>query len=652
MDIALSDNISTNVSAIRRALTIHFTEKRLLDLFSEGKLFGTVHTCIGQEFVGVAVAEHLREGDYVFSNHRCHGHFIARCDDVEGLVAEVMGKSTGVCGGLGGSQHLHQDRFFSNGIQGGIAPAAAGLAYAQKMSSSDGIAVVFVGDGTLGEGTLYEVMNLASKWDLPLLFVLENNGYAQSTHQSQTLAGSIPDRFRAFGIETRHGDTWNWENLIEDMGDSVRRVRSDRRPLLHQVDTYRLMAHSKGDDNRDPKEVAPFEDRDPIHRMLTDHADAPWLKQIVAEVTGRLETAVSTAESASVAVLDRHPVRHGEPAWKPRKFERQRIIHAIRSALQEALDTDPKVMVLGEDVESPYGGAFKATAGLSQIHPGRVRNTPISEAAITGVGSGLALAGYRPVVEIMFGDFITLAVDQWINHAAKFRGMYNGQARVPLIVRTPMGGRRGYGPTHSQSLEKLFLGVPDTRVLCLHHRYCPASLYRDIFSTIDRPTMVIENKVLYGSYADPVPPAGYQLLYNQDVFPVARLKPDQTPDLTVVAVGGAALEVEAAVNVLFEEHEIVADVFMPTQLYPFDASCLGESVSQTGRLLIVEEGQGFASASSEIIAQIAESGTSPHMVYRRLSADPRPIPSARPLEQLCLPSVEAIVTKARETVDA
>src|SRR5450759_5401594 len=150
MNDKASNKLNKYLSEVRKALTIRFTEQRLLELFAEGKLFGTVHTCIGQEMVGIAVARSLKADDYVFSNHRCHGHFIAYCDNIDGLVAEIMGKATGVCAGLGGSQHLHQDRFFSNGVQGGIAPVSAGLAMVQKILTSKGIAVVFLGDGTLG----------------------------------------------------------------------------------------------------------------------------------------------------------------------------------------------------------------------------------------------------------------------------------------------------------------------------------------------------------------------------------------------------------------------------------------------------------------------------------------------------------------------
>jgi 2-oxoisovalerate dehydrogenase E1 component len=199
-------------SALRKeifqALTIRLTEERLLELFREGRLFGTVHTCIGQEWGGIAVANALEPGDFILSNHRCHGHYLAWTDDVEGLIAEVMGKETGVCGGRGGSQHLCRDGFFSNGILAGTMAIAAGLALSRKLRGDGSMGAIFVGDGALGEGVFYEALNLIAKWQLPLLIVLENNLYAQSTPQSLTLAGNISARASAFGLITAQGDTW------------------------------------------------------------------------------------------------------------------------------------------------------------------------------------------------------------------------------------------------------------------------------------------------------------------------------------------------------------------------------------------------------------------------------------------------------------
>ena len=306
------------------------------------------------------------------------------------------------------------------------------------------------------------------------------------------------------------------------------------------------------------------------------------------------------------------------------------------------------MILIGEDIESPYGGAFKCTDGLSERYPERVRNTPISEAAITGIGNGLALSGMIPVVEIMFGDFMTLVADQWINHAAKFRFMFNGKVTVPLIVRTPMGGKRGYAATHSQSLERHFMGVPDTQVLCLHHRYNPAQLYRDLFDTIDRPTLVIENKTLYGHYASTEQPDGYRLLCDNETFPMVNMQPRAPADLTMVALGGMSVDAEEAALRLFEEEEVAVDLFLPTKLYPFEFVVLSESVALTGRLLVVEEGQGFASLSSEILAQAAEHFGGDQLRATRVCATANAIPAARPLEELCLPNSDMIVTRALE----
>jgi len=242
-DNGSGDPIRIDTRLLGKALTIRRTEERILSLFAESKLFGTVHTCIGQEWTGVAVAEALQSGDFIFSNHRGHGHYLARTDDVEGLIAELMGRSIGVCGGRGGSQHLCRDGFFANGVQGGIVPVAAGLAMARRMEGGSHIAVVFIGDGTLGQGVVYETLNIAAQWSLPLLIVLEDNGIAQSTPRAETLAGTIKGRAHAFGIDVRCADTWHPSELIVQASRAVRQIRQSRRPIQLRVKTYRCHAH-------------------------------------------------------------------------------------------------------------------------------------------------------------------------------------------------------------------------------------------------------------------------------------------------------------------------------------------------------------------------------------------------------------------------
>jgi 2-oxoisovalerate dehydrogenase E1 component len=627
---------------IRKALGIRLFEQRLLKLFSEGRLNGTVHTCIGQEWTGVAVAEHLQPADVIFSNHRCHGHYLARTGNYTGLFAEIMGREGGICRGRGGSQHICDSNVFSNGIQGGIVPVSAGIAYSQLLNGSEDITVVFIGDGTLGEGAVYESMNLASKWGLPLLIVLENNLYAQSTSQLQTLSGDIEARAQAFGIRTMRGDTWSPETLIQSMGEAVSYVREMRRPLFFRADTYRLMAHSKSDDDRSRSEVEDYWQRDLLHHSRETHPEL--MSELEASLEAELDAAVTQAESSPVTnELDAITV---EPigTWQETVFEEtDRVVNRIYAGLRAAMEDDERVLLIGEDIEGPYGGAFKATKDLSQRFPGRVRNTPISELAITGLSNGLALHGKRPVTEIMFGDFVMLAADQWINHAAKFQFMYADQVTVPLVLRTPMGGKRGYGPTHSQSLEKHLLGVPGTQVLALHNRYDPALVYKTLLSDVQRPTLMIENKVLYGDKATADAVSGFKWFHSSHRFPISYMRTENEADLAILCMGGMLSDAEKAVTQLFADHDIVAEIICPIQLFPLQIDAILKVIPASGRLLLVEEGHGFCGFTAEVLAELYE--RDPSLQMRRLYSHPQHIPSAKPLELEVLPNASRIVAE-------
>ena len=641
------------VDLYSKAMLIRGVEQRLLELFKEGKLFGTVHTCIGQEWTGVAIAESLKDGDLIFSNHRCHGHYLARTGDVEGLIGEIMGKQNGMCGGRGGSQHICSQGFYSNGIQGGIVPVASGLAMAQKVRGTGLISVVFIGDGTLGEGVLYESLNIASKWDLPLLVVLENNYYAQSTSQCQTLAGGILARAEAFGIKTAHGSTWEPEELMTIAADCVEYVRMECRPLFLQIDTYRLMAHSKGDDDREPEEVKSYWAKDPIEIFLRQ-CDQKQLAKIERKIKARIDSAASQADAAPYSepsLVDEEVPEYSKVTWNHTHIQSaDRMVNLIHGSLRRNMQHNDKIILIGEDIEGPYGGAFKVTKNLSQEFPGRVRNCPISESTIVGLGNGLALNGLLPVCELMFGDFLGLAFDQLLNHASKFRYMYNDQVRVPLVLRTPMGGKRGYGPTHSQSIEKHFMGLPGTRMLALHSHYDPGLIYDEIFSSINRPTIVIENKLLYGLRVTGNVPDGFVLEQSDEQFPTTRIGPIGSPDITILCYGGMLPDVERAVERLFDEHEIVCEVVCPIQLYPFNPWPLVESVKKTKRLLVVEEGISFSAFGAEVISQISESAPGIFNQVHRISSPRHPIPSSGPLEKRCLPGEKHVVEKVREMI--
>ena len=239
-------------------------EARALALFEAGELFGTTHCYIGQEANAVGVINHLRAGDIIFSNHRCHGHFLTYADRADLLMAELMGREAGVVGGRGGSQHICHGNFYSNGIQGGIVPTAAGMAMAEKMKGTNNIAVVFIGDGTLGQGIVYETLNMASLWEIPILIVVENNRWAQSTPIEKELAGDIVSRADAFNISAHAIDSTDAERLYRHFEPIVDKVRDEGQPHFEVIETYRLCHHSKSDDHRPEAEVESHEANDPL----------------------------------------------------------------------------------------------------------------------------------------------------------------------------------------------------------------------------------------------------------------------------------------------------------------------------------------------------------------------------------------------------
>ena len=649
MTVPISSGISAVGSEVwAQAFLIRSFEQRLLRLFSEGQLFGTVHTCIGQEFTGIAVARHLLAADLIVSNHRCHGHYLSRTGDVVGLMAEVMGRTNGICGGRGGSQHICAGGVFSNGLQGGMLPVSAGMALAQKLTHTNNITVAFIGDGTLGEGVVYETMNVASNWQLPLLIVVEHNGIAQSTPQSQTLSGDVVKRAEAFGIAAYHGNTWAPAELTELMRVAVRHVRENSCPAFVCVDTYRLMAHSKGDDDRPREELERYWAIDPLTQFEAEHPDeALQLRNRSEELVSQAVEAALSAPFASRGREDCSALT--SPLWRRTSIAgKERVVTKIHEALRDHLANDNRSFLLGEDIEGSYGGAFKVTKDLSIQFPGRVRNTPISEAAIVGLANGLALSGMHPVCEIMFGDFLTLAADQIINHASKFRWMYNDQVAVPLVIRTPMGGKRGYGATHSQCLEKHFLGLPGTRVLALHHRYDPQAVYHRLFATVDRPTLVIENKTLYAEYVQHHTVPGFWCEHTEEDFPTTRVRSHTRPDITIACYGACLVDAEKAMNRLFEEHEVVAEIICPTQIYPLRIEPILESARVSGRLLVVEEGQLFCGFGAEVLAMVHEACAGTSLETRRLGAAPHPIPCCKSAEMESLPSVDSILTVSLE----
>jgi len=522
---------------------------------------------------------------------------------------------------------------------------------ANKIKDNNAIGVVFVGDGTLGQGVVYETMNIISKWAIPLLIVCENNKYAQSTSQEQTLAGSIIERAKAFDINTYYSNTWDVKEILINAKKSIDFVRETKKPAFHLVDTYRLGPHSKGDDYRDKDEIEMYRLKDPIEIFAKNNSDE--YEKIVDKINNDIQKVIRKIETEEELSIEQYyctkSYKNRHVKWSAIKKIEKRQVELINNFFDDYLAKDKNMIFIGEDVLSPYGGAFKVAKGLSDKYPDQVFATPISEQAITGIANGLALAGMKPYLEIMFGDFITLSMDQIINHASKFYHMYNKQVTCPVVIRTPMGGGRGYGPTHSQTLDKFLVGIDNVKVVALNNFISPYEIYIKIH-TEEHPVIVIENKCDYGRKIATNSIKNYLYEKSDDDYPLIRLRPiKSTPTATLVTYGGMADVVHNCLKEIFIKLDIKSEVFILTLIHPLDIKEIVKSVENTGRLYVIEEGSAFAGIGSEIIAAVKEQ-TDKTFLARRIASLPLPIPSAKGLESEVITNKKRILQTIEETI--
>jgi 2-oxoisovalerate dehydrogenase E1 component len=642
--------MTVDETLLATALRIRAFEYKLLDLFAQGQISGTVHTCVGQELCAVALKPFLKDGlDAFFASHRGHGFFLAYGGPEDALFAEMLGTEGALCQGCGGTQHLQYQRFFSNGIQGAGALHATGFAWAMKQRGENGIAIAQIGDGTLGEGALYEAFTFAVLLKVPVLFLLEHNGYAQSTDTGTTVVGDLLERARGFGLAAaRHSDT-DFSALVSQMESVVQSVRQGN-PFLQIIDTRRLLAHSKGDDDR-PAEILERQwQQDPLAQLLK--SDSAWQKkyQLIQEQIDAVVKDVTSRERLAGVKGNALPASarafNGSEFLATQSSSTDPIVRELNKALHRIMQDRSDVIAIGEDIKDPYGGAFKVTRGLSTAFPDRVFSTPISEAAIIGISNGLALAGFRPVAEIMFADFLALASDQLINSVAKAHFMYGGKVTCPLTCRIVTGGGRGYGPTHSQSLETLLCGIPGLRIVALSRRHDAGRLLESVILDDEAPTIFVEHKSLYPQRAVFKPPAGYVFADHEckdGNYPPLVYQPmgSEKADVTLVTYGGMTNLVEEVMEQLLLEEELACDYLVITQLWPLDVDPVVESVRRTRKLVVIEEHTpefGFSAAVIAAVSQSIDTGFS----SRAVGAKSVPLPAVKQLENEILPGKDRI----------
>ena len=635
-------------------------EERTAELFQEGLVKGTAHSYVGEEAIASAVGSILRDDDYMASNHRGHGHCIAKGAKLDRMMAELMGRDTGYCHGLGGSMHIadmNLNILGANGIVGAAMPLSTGTALAAKLRGTDQVVVAFFGDGGSNQGIFHESLNLASVWKLPVLFICENNQYALSTsYKRTTSAAQISDRaigYQVPGVTIDGNDPEEVYNVVEE---AVARARAGEGPTLIECLTYRWGQHSLRANLNDPrpeKELEEWIARDPmkvIEKALIDNkvATRKRLNEIGKAVETELEEAVTYGKDSpepnvammEAAVYSPHAT-YTEPG--PNTDRELSFPEALNEALAQEMARDDSVFVMGEDV-GETGGIFTVTKGLiDKFGEERVRDTPISEATFVGCGVGAAIAGMRPVVEIQIFDFIALTMDMLVNQAAKFRYMLGGGPTVPLVVRGPQGGGIRMAAQHSQSLEAWFTHVPGLVVVAPSTPYDAKGL---LVSAIrdDNPVIFLETKLSYVGAGGPVPEELYAIPIGK-----ADVKREGA-DVTVLATMAMVPRALTAATQLAREG-IDVEVVDPRTLRPLDEETILESVRKTNRLVIVHEAWQKGGFGAEVSALVVENAFDYlDAPIQRVGARDVPMPYNDGLEVEVIPSVDRIANAIRDVM--
>jgi len=633
------------LAAYQRMALIREFEERVSGLYRNGEVPGFVHLSIGQEASAVGACWPLTVADVITSNHRGHGHCLAKGLAPEPMMAELFARVTGTNKGLGGSMHIADPDlgiFGANGIVAAGVPIAGGAALAIRLRKQRNVVVSFFGDGAVAQGAFHEAANLAALWKLPVVFFCENNGYAEFSPIADQHPVPLAARAAGYGLEFVSVDGNDIEAVATAMTDIVARIRDGAGPVFVEAATYRWHGHYEGDPEkyRTKDELSQWQERDPLviarARLAGRGVDSAALSQIDAEVAARIEAAVEAARQApqpDIAVL-RSSVYAARPAipepdWRPSADgEIFRTMDAVRLALEGELAADPDVFIAGVDV-GKGGNVFALTRGLYARWPERLLDTPISETAVMGLAVGSAMAGMKPVVELMYLDFLGVCFDQILNQAAKLRFMTGGKARMGLTIRTQFGGGRSSGAQHSQSLEALLAHIPGLTVVMPS---TPADTYGLLRAAIrdPNPVIFIENRQQYGAKG-PKPPADYLL-------PLGKAKVvRQGTDATVVSVSRMVQEALAAAESLAAKGISVEVIDLRT-VAPLDRPTILESLAKTNRLLIAHEGVTDFGIGAEIAALAVYEGfwtlDAPVM---RVAPPPTPSPYAPNLEKQWLP---------------
>ncbi|QTN39523.1 dehydrogenase [Cryomorphaceae bacterium] len=621
-------------------------EEKMLILLRQGRI-SKWFSGIGQEAIAASVAYALRADEYILPMHRNLGVFTGRNVPLERLFGQFQGKSSGFTKGRDRSFHFGSNEHHIVGMISHLGPQLAladGIALAQKVRGTGKVTAVFTGEGGTSEGDFHEALNVASVWDLPVLFIIENNGYGLSTPtHEQYRAERLSDRAKGYGME---GYTIDGNNVLE-VYSTIKRLTAEMRenpkPVLLECMTFRRRGHEEASGTKYvPKELMEhWEKLDPVDNyrdflisegLVTPEDRERFRDEFRVQIDRALEIAFAEDEVISTPEAELADVYRAfdAPTIAPQGAKREmRLIDAVHEGLHEAMTRYPELIIMGQDI-AEYGGVFKATEGfLEEFGRDRVRNTPICESAILAAGLGLSVAGMKSIVEMQFADFVSSGFNNIVNNLAKVH--YRWGQNADVVVRMPTGAGVNAGPFHSQSNEAWFTHVPGLKIV--YPAFPDAAKGLLLRSVEDpNPVMFFEHKALYRSLYGEVPEGHYT--YN---IGEAALRADGD-ELVIITYGQG---VHWALKVAQEVGQGQIAVLDLQTLVPLDWDNVFRSVRSTGKVLVLHEDTLFGGIGGEIAARISEDCfMNLDAPVRRLGSLDTPVPFAKSLEESFLPLSE------------
>jgi 2-oxoisovalerate dehydrogenase E1 component len=606
-------NLTNNqlIDLYARLLWPRMIEEKMLILLRQGRI-GKWFSGIGQEAIAVGTTMAMNSDEYILPMHRNLGVFTTRDIPLWRLMAQWQGKASGFTKGRDRSFHFGTQEYKIIGMISHLGPQLAladGIALADVLSKRNRATLVFTGEGATSEGDFHEALNIAAVWNLPVIFIIENNGYGLSTPvNEQYKAQQLVDKAIGYGMEGRRIDGNNILEVYNTIHELATAMRQEPKPVLVECMTFRMRGHEEASGTKYvPQHLFDFwKEKDPLANfekyLLEEHIlREEWLPQMRAEFTATMEADIERVFSepdiipdTGTEVADMYRAYKFPTALISTATSTKRYIDAISDGLRQSMQKHENLVIMGQDI-AEYGGAFKITQGfVAEFGKERVRNTPICESGIVGAAMGLALNGYKAVMEMQFADFVTAGFNQVVNNLAKT--YYRWEQPVDVVIRMPTGAGTGAGPFHSQSNEAWFTKTPGLKVV---YPAFPADAKGLLMTAIDdpNPVMYFEHKYLYRSNSGEVPEGDYYV-------EIGKANIIKTGDAASIITYG--LGVHWAIEYAGKHPDISVEIIDLRSLQPWDKEAVEQSIKKTGRALILHEDTHTNGFGAELAAHIGE----------------------------------------------